>query len=500
MFYSRISKIFRISREFLMKTRLILLCSVFCFACLAADPPKTAPNLLSLSDQQLLEVCENQNISQNEFYNANHYFEWRLEDFQRVLGVLYLALYEQGVKLDREPFLMKRPQLSAVNKSITDDEKKQRSITENINFLQTIVSNSILNSYNTSNKANVYRYDGIDQNSRMELPDFQKSGLPLINLMDFPALDGSTSTAPLRIALASTMFNLACGWSFEYMIPYDPVTMQPRTSTSQHLPKASTLTSGGREDPRHQKWAEILINARDGIILNNQTVHSWITLHNCPKYHYNCLVINAVSPELVKKYNPDVTIIHPDEFESKIIGYDALVAVANVGNPCQNLTFKDINAIYQGKTKKWDNLTNGQLKGKIAPIWRNISSGTGIMMAEKIFGKELTRPKDADDRETIFGMMGVIERLRDPAVIGFSFYFYERRIAPRPYVKTLSINGIEPSYKTIADGSYPLRAPIVAAIHKDTPPDAPARIIYDFLSTPDGQQVVKAAGYVPLQK
>ncbi len=482
-----------------MKIYLILLCSVLCFACLAVEPSKAAPNLLSLSHQQLLEVCESQNISMNAFFKANHYLEWRLEDFQRVLGVLYLALYEKGVKLDKEPLLMKRVQVAAENTNATEDEKKQRIITQNIDFLQTIVSNSIFNSYNTSNKANVYRYDGTDQNSRMELPEFEKSGLPLINLMDFPALDGSTSTAPLRIALASNMFNLACRWS-EYMTSFDPVTMRPRTSTSQHLPKAMVFNRGGRDDLRRQKWAEILINTRDGIILNHQTVHSWITLHDCPKHHYNCLVINAVSPELVKKYNPDITVIQPNEYESKIIGYDALVAIANVGNPCQNLTLEDINAIYRGKTKTWDKLTNGQLKGKIAPIWRNISSGTGILMAEMIFGKELASPKDADDRETIHGMLGVIERMRDPAVIGFSFYFYERRIVPRPYVKTLSINGIEPSYKTIADGSYPLRAPIVAAIHKDTPTDAPARILYDFLSTPDGQQVVKAAGYVPLQK
>ena len=169
-----------------MKIYLILLCSVLCFACLAVEPSKAAPNLLSLSHQQLLEVCESQNISMNAFFKANHYLEWRLEDFQRVLGVLYLALYEKGVKLDKEPLLMKRVQVAAENTNATEDEKKQRIITQNIDFLQTIVSNSIFNSYNTSNKANVYRYDGTDQNSRMELPEFEKSGLPLINLMDFP--------------------------------------------------------------------------------------------------------------------------------------------------------------------------------------------------------------------------------------------------------------------------------------------------------------------------
>ncbi len=485
-----------------MKIYLLLLCSVLSFACLAADKPEKAPNLLKLSSQQLLEVCENKHIGHHFFDETNKYYYWSLKDCQHVLGTLYLALYEKGIKLDRQDLFGKRNllfPLTAENaKDLSEDERKQRLVIENIRFLESVVSNSLLNPNNTMNPGNVYRYDTIDQNGCMKLPDFQKTGIPLINLMDFPALDGSTSTAPLRIAFASTMFNLNCEWKTQQL---HPLTMEPTmTSSSQSFPQARMLTRGGSEDPRRKKWAEILINARDGLIPNHQTVHSWITLHDCHKYHYNCLVINAVSPELVKKYNPGITIIHPDEFESKIIGYDALVAITNVGNPCQNLTLEDINAIYCGKTKTWDKLTNSQLKGKIAPIWRNISSGTGILMAEKIFGKELICPKDADDRETIYGMLGVIERMRDPAVIGFSFYFYEQRIVPRPYVKTLSINGIAPSYKTIANGSYPLRAPIVAAIHKDTPTDAPARILYNFLSTPDGQQVVKAAGYVPLQK
>lgn len=106
-----------------MKIHLIILCSILCFACLAADPPKAAPNLLSLSRQQLLEVCENQNISLNDFFIVNHYHEWRLEDFQRVLSVLYLALYEKGVKLDKGPLLMERGLVAAENTNTTEDEK-----------------------------------------------------------------------------------------------------------------------------------------------------------------------------------------------------------------------------------------------------------------------------------------------------------------------------------------------------------------------------------------
>ena len=68
----------------------------------------------------------------------------------------------------------------------------------------------------------------------------------------------------------------------------------------------------------------------------------------------------------------------------------------------------------------------------------------------------------------------------------------------RVFTKTIAVNGVQPTPQTIADGSYPLRAPIYAAIHKDTPPDAPARRIFDFLTTPAGQKLVQAAGYVPV--
>ena len=77
------------------------------------------------------------------------------------------------------------------------------------------------------------------------------------------------------------------------MLEYAPKASAP--ASSQSFPQARMLTRGGSEDPRRKKWAEILINARDGLIPNHQTVHSWITLHDCHKYHYNCLVINGIT-------------------------------------------------------------------------------------------------------------------------------------------------------------------------------------------------------------
>ena len=91
-----------------MKIYLLLLCSVLSFACLAADKPEKAPNLLKLSSQQLLEVCENKHIGHHFFDETNKYYYWSLKDCQHVLGTLYLALYEKGIKLDRQDLFGKR--------------------------------------------------------------------------------------------------------------------------------------------------------------------------------------------------------------------------------------------------------------------------------------------------------------------------------------------------------------------------------------------------------
>jgi len=470
---------------------------LFCIECLVADDSQETPQLRSLSLQQLLEICEKQSITTNDFFNVNHYNQWSLNDYRRVLGNLYLVMYQKDIKIDKafdEWAHGGKLWSRHTTPNIPAKDNQNHQLFNNLTFLENMMNDLFFNPNVPMSKENVYRnYDGANPDGELKLPDFAQTGMPVINLMDFPDLDGSTSTKPLRIALAAAMFNLKCDWKYG---TYASSSM--RFGDLHHFPQVMQRTHSGKDDSRRQKWAVVLM-CENGFLPNNQTVNSWITLTDCHKHHYNCLVINAVSPELVHQYNPQTTIIRPSKYESKIIGYDALVAVANVGNPCQNLTIEDINAIYRRKIKNWDKLTDGQMKGKITPIWRNIGSGTGILMAEMIFGKELSRPKDIDGHEeTIMTMTGLIQRMRDPSVIGFSFYFYEHRIMPRPYVKTLAINGIQPSYKTIADGSYPLRAPIVAAIHKDTPANAPARLLYDFLSTPNGQQVVQAAGYVPL--
>ena len=447
-------------------------------------------DLRSLSDEQLIQVIEQEDINTIDYYKKNDFSKWSKEDLTRILGVIYLDAYLKGEDLgDKQDKVIstiedgKRFSRIRPNEALSSTKRKNIEKLESIANTLFFWTNTCFDPKDDFTKKVYFNYGFVDSSKYMTLPKIRDVGFPEIKLEEFPTLDGSTSTKPLRIALAATLFELQCQWC----------SMLDGLS----FPRVSLNPNAGR----HRQWATVLINSKEnGLIQNNQSVGCWIELTRAFDYPEtpSTLVINALPPDLTRKYNPDWTVIHPEYYEWKIIGYDALVPLTNIGNPCESLTIEEIKSIYQGKITDWDKITNNKMKGRIVPIWRNASSGTGTLMAEMIFGKALAAPKNSSANETIMTMLGVIEMMRKPNTIGFSFHFYEQRIYPRIYVKELAINGVKASNKTIADGTYPLRAPIYAAIPKNAPPDSPTRKIYDFLSTEAGQLIVKASGYVPI--
>ena len=61
----------------------------------------------------------------------------------------------------------------------------------------------------------------------------------------------------------------------------------------------------------------------------------------------------------------------------------------------------------------------------------------------------------------------------------------------------LEVEGVAPSYESIADDSYPLCNEFYAVIRAGAAAGSPERQLYDWLSTDAGRASVKKAGYVP---
>ena len=65
-------------------------------------------------------------------------------------------------------------------------------------------------------------------------------------------------------------------------------------------------------------------------------------------------------------------------------------------------------------------------------------------------------------------------------------------------MKLLTVNGIEPTEKNIADGTYPLTYSYYAVIRTDEPKDSPARKLAEWLQTKEGQELMAKNQFVKL--
>ena len=120
---------------------------------------------------------------------------------------------------------------------------------------------------------------------------------------------------------------------------------------------------------------------------------------------------------------------------------------------------------------------------------------------------------------TGYSMVGPYNMLHsDAAGIGFTFFYYQRYMAPLaslrpvkmvkeqktaddpagPLVKMFAIDGVTPERKTIADRTYPLVTEVYVVTRKDLPAEHPALQLRDWLLSDEGQEIIGETGYVPL--
>ncbi|MCL2513744.1 MAG: substrate-binding domain-containing protein, partial [Oscillospiraceae bacterium] len=184
------------------------------------------------------------------------------------------------------------------------------------------------------------------------------------------------------------------------------------------------------------------------------------------------------------------------ELEYLPIGRDALVFIANDGNPIINLTEKQIQDIYQGKTTNWKGL--GGEDREIVAYQRSQDSGSQALM-DKLVMKGLT-PADAPVELYPGTMGGLIEAIAEYSnsknAIGYSVYYYVSNMYSLPGLRLMSVNGVVPSNGTIADGTYPYTNEFFAVIRKNEPKDGDTRKLLDWVLSAEGKQAVIDAGYV----
>ena len=196
------------------------------------------------------------------------------------------------------------------------------------------------------------------------------------------------------------------------------------------------------------------------------------------------------------------------ELELIPIAYDAMIFFTNKDNPATGLTTEQISNIYVNDAyNNWSEV--GGSDALMYPYCRNNDSGSHAQM-EKHFlnGNEIHPEVQRETSETMSDILtDVMAAKTDNPVgygLGYSVYYYYHNMRwfypVEEELKLLAIDGVMPTDETIADGSYPLSNNTYVVLRKDTPADAPARKMAEFMLTEAGQVCVENAGFGRLKK
>jgi phosphate transport system substrate-binding protein len=162
------------------------------------------------------------------------------------------------------------------------------------------------------------------------------------------------------------------------------------------------------------------------------------------------------------------------------IAVDGIAIIVNPQNNVNNLTLNQTRDIFTGNITNWNQV--GGSDAKINVVNREEGSGTRdgiqkvVLKGGNFSSEGITQSSTGAVRSYVAG---------DPNAVGYiSFAEVDNS------VKALSINGVAPTYDSIANGAYPIQRYLLFVTNGDATGNAKAFI--DFTLSPAGQAILKA--------
>ncbi len=175
--------------------------------------------------------------------------------------------------------------------------------------------------------------------------------------------------------------------------------------------------------------------------------------------------------------------------EETVLALDGIAIIVNPENEVSDLTIEQIADIYTGKITNWKDV--GGADAEIVLIGREAGSGTRDGF-ESITGTE----DKCQYRQELTSTGDVITTVAgNPNAIG-----YASLASVKDTVKALSVGGVAPTEATVSDGSYEVQRPFVLVTKSGTELSAAAQKFFDYATSTAANDVISAAGAVPVAK
>lgn len=171
-----------------------------------------------------------------------------------------------------------------------------------------------------------------------------------------------------------------------------------------------------------------------------------------------------------------------------VVAMDGLAVVVHPSNPVKALKLQQVQDIYLGKIKNWNEV--GGPNKKIVIISRDTNSGT----YETFEGLVMKKQKMVDSAEYVGSNGAARQRVqKTPAAIAYvGLGFIDRT------VKALEVSNVLPTNQTVASGQYPIARPLYMFTNGYPKLGSHLHRFVTLHLTKTGQEIVQAIGFVPV--
>ena len=311
-----------------------------------------------------------------------------------------------------------------------------------------------------------YADDNTPQPTEPTQPTVDMKG---ISTKNFPIIDGSDSTTPLRDILMCKLLGFKYKWVRSFMVQYGgPYGIEPQYTCPQ------------------EEWRHLELDC----LQNSNTHGSFINLLD-GRVEVIFTARSMSRDEMVYADEKGVELIE------KPIAKDALAFLVNPANMVEDLSTEQIQGIYTGEITNWSEVGGADMD--ITPYVRNRNSGSQEKFETMVMAG-LTI-KEFPEMQIGTGMMAPYYQLeRDKSGIAYSPFYYYSVMVANGLTKAIGVDGIPMTKENVRNNTYPYVSDVYAAVRSDIDKSSMAYKLFEYITTEAGQAIVAESGYVTLSE
>ena len=193
----------------------------------------------------------------------------------------------------------------------------------------------------------------------------------------------------------------------------------------------------------------------------------------------------AAASRAVVREQETISELHGVHFKEYILGSYTVSILVNAANPVSNLTSNQVQALFTGRTKNWQ-----EVGGPDAPVHlyvRNPVSGTYLGFKEIAMANQ-----DYDEHvQLMTNYLSIADAVaKDANAVGYAGL----DLVQHAGTKAVSVEGAAPSAASVNGKKYPYARALRFYTEADKEP-AKVKNFVDFVLSPSGQSILAQMGY-----